>query len=116
MAPLSVLRASLGALAVLLLPLEVQAGTLTVVNNTSSYVTVNIDGNYGCNTADHTTCTIPVSSAAHDLRATRSDNGKSVPETMSANSDMTWTLTDGSSWSMQNRPPGFVYPEVALAP
>jgi len=116
MALLTALRAPLGALLFSLLQLEAHAGTLTVVNNTSSYITVNVDDNYGCNTADHTTCTIPVSSAAHDLRATRSDNSKSATTSMAANSDMTWTLTDGSSWSMVIRPRSSVWPEIALAP
>ncbi|HUZ34304.1 MAG TPA: hypothetical protein VMV19_19710 [Xanthobacteraceae bacterium] len=71
------------------------AATLTVVNKTSSYVTVSVDGNYGCNTADHTTCTIPVSTGRHKLRAVRSDNGTAVEEADDIpDAGMTWTLSE----------------------
>ncbi|MDE2165306.1 MAG: hypothetical protein KGJ66_03075 [Alphaproteobacteria bacterium] len=71
------------------------AATLTVVNKTSSYVTVSVDGNYGCNTADHTTCTIPVSTGRHHLRAVRNDNGAVVEEDDDIpDAGMTWTLSE----------------------
>ncbi len=46
-----------------------QAAALRVVNQTNSYVTISVDGGYGCNTAGHTTCTIPVSVGYHNLSA-----------------------------------------------
>ncbi|MDE2227882.1 MAG: hypothetical protein KGL11_02425 [Alphaproteobacteria bacterium] len=72
-----------------------RAATLTVVNNTSSYVTVSVDGNYGCNTADRTTCTIPVATGRHKLRAVRSDNGAAVEEDDDIpDAGLTWTLSE----------------------
>lgn len=71
------------------------AATLTVANKTSSYVTVSVDGNYGCNTADHTTCTIPVSTGRHHLRAVRNDNGAVIEEDDDIpDAGMTWTLSE----------------------
>jgi len=49
--------------------------TLRVVNNTPDYITVSVDGVYGCNTSTGSTCTIPVSSGSHQLRAVRHDTG-----------------------------------------
>ena len=69
------------------------AATLTVVNNTDVYITVNVDGSYGCNTAGHTTCTIQVSEGNHALTASDAD-GHSV--TQNANIDangFTWTIS-----------------------
>jgi hypothetical protein len=46
-----------------------------------------VDGNYGCNTAPHTTCTIPVSVGGHHLRAVPNDNPAvfvEMPATISA--------------------------------
>ena len=87
--------ASLLAAAAFVTATSAAAATLTVVNKTSSYVTVSVDGNYGCNTADHTTCTIPVSTGRHHLRAVRSDNGAVVEEDEDIpDSGMTWTLTE----------------------
>ena len=51
---------------------------LYVKNNTSGYITVNVDGNYGCNTSSGPTCSIPVTVGDHDLDATRSDTGERV--------------------------------------
>ena len=54
------------------------AASLSVVNNTSSSVTVSVDGNYGCNTAGQTTCVIPTTVGQHRLRAVRTDNNQAV--------------------------------------
>lgn len=65
--------------------------TLYVRNNTSGYITVNVDGNYGCNTAAETTCSIPVKVGEHELHATRSDTGASVSKTQDITaSGYTW--------------------------
>ena len=53
------------------------AATLSVVNDTDEYITVSVDGAYGCNTAGHTKCTIPVSPGMHALRA-QTANGQST--------------------------------------
>lgn len=47
--------------------------TLRVVNNTPDYITVSVDGLYGCNTSSGTTCVIPISAGSHQLRAVRHD-------------------------------------------
>lgn len=48
---------------------------LDVENNTDNYVTVSVDGAYGCNTAGFTTCTIPVEVGPHNLYAVKTENG-----------------------------------------
>ena len=58
------------------------AETLIVVNQTDSYVTVSVDGAYGCNTAGGTTCRIPVSAGRHAVRAVRTDTGRSISRTI----------------------------------
>ena len=69
--------------------------TLEVVNDTSSYVTVSVDGNYGCNTADHTTCTIAVTVGHHQLHAARSDNGATADTEADIDSGgLRWTLSE----------------------
>lgn len=69
------------------------AATLTVVNQSDSYVTISVDGAYGCNTAGHTTCTIPVSEGTHALKAVRSDNGSSTSLTATVPAaEYRWTL------------------------
>lgn len=84
----------------MVLPLMVGAAlaqntTLVVDNQTSSYVTVNVDGVYGCNTAAGTACTIPVTVGIHDLWAQRSDSGAVVETRAEIGADgATWTLTD----------------------
>ena len=89
-----------GLVGVLVLPLMVGAAlaestTLVVDNRTSSYVTVNVDGVYGCNTAAGTTCTIPVTVGIHDLWAQRSDSGAVIETRAEVGADgATWTLTD----------------------
>ncbi|MGE5540304.1 MAG: tetratricopeptide repeat protein [Gemmatimonas sp.] len=60
---------------------------LQVLNQTSSYVTVSVDGGYGCNTAGGTTCAIPVSRGHHDLRAVRTDNGVSFTQRVDVSAD-----------------------------
>lgn len=47
--------------------------TLRVVNRTNDYITVSVDGNYGCNTSSGSTCSIPVTTGSHKLRAVRHD-------------------------------------------
>jgi hypothetical protein len=70
------------------------AATLTVVNDTDEYVTVSVDGAYGCNTAGHTTCRIPVSAGVHNLRAQTANgqvtsiNGAEIP-----GDGRTWTIS-----------------------
>lgn len=56
-------------------PQASRSATLRVVNQTDAYVTVSVDGAYGCNTAGGTTCMIPVTTGHHDLRAVRTDTG-----------------------------------------
>src|SRR5262249_32165750 len=52
-----------------------------------------VDGAYGCNTAGHTTCTIPVSEGTHALKAVRSDNGSSTSLTATVPAaGYRWTL------------------------
>lgn len=89
-----------GLVALSMLPFTTAAAwaentTLVVDNQTSSYVTVNVDGVYGCNTAGGTTCTIPITVGTHDLWAQRSDTG-AVTETRAeiGPDGATWTLTD----------------------
>ena len=55
--------------------------TLYVENNTSYYLTVNVDGVYGCNTAAGSTCSIPVEPGNRELDALRSDTGERKIET-----------------------------------
>ena len=69
--------------------------TLEVENNTSSYVTVSVDGAYGCNTADHTTCTIPVTVGQHNIYAVRSDNGATAEtDAYIGPGGLRWTLSE----------------------
>jgi hypothetical protein len=69
------------------------AATLTVVNDTDDYITVTVDGAYGCNTAGHTRCTILVSPGRHALRAQKAD-GQSTSATSDIPSDgWMWTIT-----------------------
>ncbi len=70
----------------------VEAATLRVDNDTSFYVTVSVDGNYGCNTADGTYCLIPVSTGEHDVRAVFSD-GEEI-------SDRFYVPDDGFTWTL----------------
>lgn len=89
-----------GLAGVLLVPLMAgaalaQNATLAVDNQTSSYVTVNVDGVYGCSTAAGTTCTIPVTVGTHDLWAQRSDSGAVIETRAEIGADgAIWTLTD----------------------
>jgi hypothetical protein len=55
---------------------------LRVLNQTTSYVTVSVDGSYGCNTAGGTTCSIPVTKGQHMLRAIRTDTGASFNQSV----------------------------------
>jgi hypothetical protein len=83
------------AAAALAWPMQVLAenATLKVINNTSSYITVSVDGNYGCNTAPHTTCTIPVTTGFHRLRAVATDSGAVVEMPANISPDgYTWTI------------------------
>jgi hypothetical protein len=59
-----------------------QSAVLQVPNQTTSYVTVSVDGSYGCNTAGGTTCSIPVSKGHHILRAVRTDTGASFTQSV----------------------------------
>lgn len=89
-----------GLAAVLVLPLMMGAAladntTLVVDNQTSSYIAVNVDGVYGCNTAAGTTCTMPVTVGTHDLWAQRSDSGAVIETRADIGPDgAIWTLTD----------------------
>lgn len=47
--------------------------TIRVINNTPDYITVSVDGLYGCNTSSGSTCTIPILAGKHSLRAVRHD-------------------------------------------
>jgi len=40
-------------------------GTLLVYNLTNDYITVNVDGSYGCNTAENTVCSILLAPGVH---------------------------------------------------
>ena len=73
------------------------AETLMVENRTDSYVTVSVDGAYGCNTAASTTCTIPVSAGRHVLRAVRSDTGRSITTTVDI------PVGGGKKWTLMTR-------------
>ena len=64
---------ALALAAAALLPAVVQAAVLTVVNDTSDYVTVNVNGLYGCNTAPGTTCTIPLATGQHHIRGCKAN-------------------------------------------
>jgi len=66
--------------------------TLYVKNKTSGYITVNVDGSYGCNTAAGTTCSIPVSVGTHNLHAHRGDTGDTTEKDQTiSSSGYTWT-------------------------
>ena len=66
--------------------------TLYVENNTQGYVTVNVDGVYGCNTSAGSTCSIPVTVGDHDLHARRSDTGETATcQASIGSSGWTWT-------------------------
>ncbi len=56
-------------------PVKAENVTLYVKNNTSGYITVNVDGSYGCHTSAGSTCSIPVTAGDHKLHAERSDTG-----------------------------------------
>ena len=67
--------------------------TLYVKNNTGGYLTVNVDGVYGCNTSAGSTCSIPVTVGSHDLHAHRSDTGDTRTCTSKYIGANTWTWT-----------------------
>lgn len=68
--------------------------TLKVLNQTAAYVTVSVDGGYGCNTAGGTTCTIPVTKGHHQLRAVRADTGAAFSEAVDVPAGgYTWPLS-----------------------
>lgn len=89
---------AMAATALLLAGATSHAATLTVVNDTDQYVTVSVDGGYGCNTAGHTTCTIPVAAGIHNLRAQTANgqvtsvNGAEIPA-----NGRTWTISPVST-------------------
>jgi hypothetical protein len=56
-------------------PAAPESTALEVENNTDNYITVSVDGAYGCNTAGFTTCTIPVEVGPHNLYAVKTENG-----------------------------------------
>jgi len=69
------------------------AATLSVENKLDEAVTVNVDGNYGCNTAPATTCSIPVSAGDHTLKASTA-SGKTFHKDASVPaSGYTWTIS-----------------------
>jgi len=69
------------------------AATLIVVNKTSVYITVNVDGVYGCNTAPDTQCTIPVSEGHHVLDASDASGNSLRQEADIGPDGYTWTIT-----------------------
>lgn len=67
--------------------------TIRVINKTTSYITVSVDGSYGCNTAGGTTCLIPVLKGHHMLRAVRTDSGATFSQSVNVPSPgLTWPL------------------------
>lgn len=72
-------------------PARSENTTLYVKNNTGDYITVNVDGNYGCNTSSGSTCSIPVTVDSHKLHAKRHDTGatKEKEQTITSNG-YTW--------------------------
>ncbi|HVT55946.1 MAG TPA: hypothetical protein VHD34_07845 [Xanthobacteraceae bacterium] len=68
------------------------AATLTVVNDTDGYVTISVDGAYGCNTAGHTKCTIPVSPGMHALRAQQANGQSTSTKAQIPAEGRTWTI------------------------
>ncbi|HXS49801.1 MAG TPA: hypothetical protein VN713_06710 [Sphingomicrobium sp.] len=69
--------------------------TLTVDNQTDSYVEVSVDGVHGCHTAAHTACTIPITAGKHHLRAVRDDSGHATQ----VDGDIE---PPGSTWHLSN--------------
>ncbi len=68
--------------------------TLRVVNQTTSYVTVSVDGSYGCNTAGGTFCLIPIRKGTHNFRAVRSDTGASFSQAIDVSGkEVVWSLS-----------------------
>lgn len=77
------------------LPASAENTTLYINNETSTYLTISVDGNYGCNTAGNTSCTIPVTVGTHHLRAVRTEDGAELNTTANIGSGgYTWTLTE----------------------
>lgn len=69
--------------------------TLEVENNTDNYITVSIDGAYGCNTAGFTTCTIPVTVGPHNLYAVKTENGATFELDIAIGADgHRWIITE----------------------
>jgi hypothetical protein len=90
------LRFFLGWLVLSLLILSSPAwasSELDIWNLTNGYVTVNVDGVFGCNTADHTYCTIPISAGSHNAVASLA-NGMSASRTFTVGEGqvMRWCL------------------------
>lgn len=69
------------------------AATLIVVNDTDDYITVSVDGAYGCNTAGHTKCTIPVSPGMHALRAQQANGQSTSVQAEIPQEGRTWTIS-----------------------
>jgi hypothetical protein len=68
--------------------------TLRVINQTNTYVTVSVDGSYGCNTAGGTMCAIPVRKGGHQLRAVRADTGASFSQPVDiSGKEFVWSLS-----------------------
>ncbi len=71
----------------------VHGATLTVVNDTDGYITVSVDGAYGCNTAGHTRCTIPVSPGMHTLRAQTASGQSTSAQAPIPQEGYIWTIS-----------------------
>jgi hypothetical protein len=69
------------------------AASLKVINQTDSYVTVSVDGAYGCNTAGNTTCSIPVSPGMHSLRAETASGQVTSTQAEIPSDGRTWTIS-----------------------
>ena len=87
------LLAALLSVAAMVPPALSQSGTIRMVNTTSVYLTLSINGLYGCNTAPGTTCTVPWAAGSYQLRACASD-GRCIhqPVTLGSGETFTWTI------------------------
>jgi hypothetical protein len=85
------LAAALSA-AAMISPAMGQSGTIRMVNTTSVYLTLSINGLYGCNTAPGTTCTVPWAAGSYQLSACASD-GRCIYQPITLESGGTWTWT-----------------------
>ncbi len=70
------------------------AATLVIDNQTDDFVSVTVDGDFGCNTIAHGTCTVPVSQGTHHVVATSAGGQRRMSVIDIGPNGAAWTIAD----------------------